>query len=145
MRLRARRIAIALALAASLLVAGCNGSGKDAAPPPLSPDASAALQQATMEGKPVFLSFETDDCQACTQLRVTLNSLQPSYEGVIVFIQADAGSPQNFQLAEKFNVQRVPTSITLDATGQVRASRLGAIPAEELRALLNDLAGEGNG
>lgn len=111
---------------------------------------------AKLRGKPVFLNFWATWCPPCVGEMPHFNALYPKYKDKISFIAisldeqpSDAAAfmqqkgyafPAGYgnvnELAGKYDIQGIPTSLLLDAEGKVIATHIGAMSAAELEAFL---------
>lgn len=109
-----------------------------------------------LRGKPVFLNFWATWCPPCVGEMPHFNSVYPRYKDKINFLaislddsmqEASAFMQQkgyNFpagygnvnDIAGKYEIQGIPTSLLLDANGNVIASKVGAMTEAELEAFL---------
>ncbi len=114
----------------------------------------ASLTQ--LRGKPVFLNFWATWCPPCVGEMPHFNAVYPRYKDKInflavslddnmqeaaAFIQQQGYSfPVGYgnvnDLAGKYDIQGIPTSLLLDADGKIIASKIGAMTETELEAFL---------
>lgn len=109
-----------------------------------------------LRGKPVFLNFWATWCPPCVGEMPHFNSVYPRYKDKINFLAislddsmqeasafmqqkgytfpADYGNVND--IAGKYEIQGIPTSLLLDANGNVIASKVGAMTEAELEAFL---------
>ena len=104
---------------ALLVFAGC--APKPASGPASQPPAhTQAKPQTQVEAQtttnlPKLWDFWATWCPPCKELKPTIEALEKEYEGRIEIRSIDVD--QNKDLAQKFNVQAIPTLVFLDAKG----------------------------
>jgi thioredoxin 1 len=79
------------------------------------PQAQAQAQPYTATNLPKLWDFWATWCPPCKELKPTIEALEKEYEGKIEIRSIDVD--QNKDLAQKFNVQAIPTLVFLDAKG----------------------------
>lgn len=109
-----------------------------------------------LRGKPVFLNFWATWCPPCVGEMPHFNSVYPRYKDKINFLAISlddsmqeanafmqqkgytfpAGYGNVNDIAGKYEIQGIPTSLLLDANGNVIASKVGAMTEAELEAFL---------
>jgi thiol:disulfide interchange protein DsbD len=100
----------------------------------------AALETAKTNGEPVVLDFSADWCVPCREMERTTfvdPAIVREARG-FVWMRANltAENEHNDELMRQFNVEGVPTTVFIDATGKIRKRRVGYVgPAEFLRYL----------
>lgn len=121
---------------------------------PDEPFAWISLEQARIEaaatGKTIMVFVEAEWCGICKQMRKNVfpreNIRNLVRETILpVTIDLDSTEPVVFNgetmterdFARKMRVSATPTTIFMDAEGQVIAHQLGYVPADRLEALLN--------
>jgi thioredoxin 1 len=84
-------------------------------------------------GRALVLAFTTQDCGPCKTLqRPALEALTQRYPGRLVYREVDAvGSPD---LARRFGVLTVPSTVVISPGGEVRAINHGAAIVDRLAA-----------
>ncbi len=87
-----------------------------------------------------ILAFSSEDCRPCHTLqRPALARLLDARQGQVSVVEIDApGSPE---LARRYAVLTVPTTVVLDASGKAHAINYGFAPAEKLLAQVDALLG----
>ncbi len=115
-----QKLTIAFALAL-LVFAGCGPKSSPAAPTaPPQPKTEAAgtteTAAAAATNLPKLWDFFATWCPPCKQLAPTIEALEKEYDGKIEIKSID--TDQNKELAQKFNVQAIPTLVFLDAKGK---------------------------
>ena len=111
-------------LLALLVVVGCAPRQTPA------PAAQAQAQPETPTNLPKLWDFWATWCPPCKQLKPTIEALEKEYEGKIEIKSID--SDQNKELAQKFNVQAIPTLIFLDAKGNELSRIVGLVPRDTI-------------
>jgi thiol:disulfide interchange protein DsbD len=104
---------------------------------PLNP---AALETAKTQGEPVVLDFSADWCVPCREMERTTFVDPAVVREARGFVRMRANltaeNEHNDELMRQFNVEGVPTTVFIDATGKIRKRRVGYVgPAEFLRYL----------
>lgn len=88
------------------------------------PDAGDVLAQLAVRHPPLVLAFTTPECVPCrTMQRPALEELQRRYPGRFELREVDATVAP--ELAERFGLMTVPSTVVIDARGRVRAINHG--------------------
>jgi thioredoxin:protein disulfide reductase len=100
----------------------------------------ASLETAKTQGEPVVLDFSADWCVPCREMERTTFVDPAVVREARGFVRMRANltaeNAHNDQLMHEFNVEGVPTTVFIDATGKIRKRRVGYVgPAEFLRYL----------
>ncbi len=78
-----------------------------------------------------ILNFSSADCSQCFRLQVpALRRLLEARSGDVTVVNVDA--PNTPELARRYQVLTVPTTVVLDASGQAQAVNFGFAPTERL-------------
>jgi thioredoxin 1 len=81
---------------------------------PVRLDSLDQLMELVRTGRPVFVDFWRQNCQACRTMDGIVNELAEDYEGRAVVVKANAAeAPDAFM---KFNVRGTPTFLILTGT-----------------------------
>jgi thiol-disulfide isomerase/thioredoxin len=87
-------------------------------------DAGDVLAQLAVRRPPLILAFTTPECVPCrTMQRPALEELQRRYPGRFELREVDATAAP--ELAERFGLMMVPSTVVIDAHGRVRAINHG--------------------
>ncbi|MGO2502969.1 MAG: thioredoxin [Cobetia marina] len=84
--------------------------------------------------QPVLVDFWASWCGPCKTVAPTLESLAEEYEGRLKIVKVDVDEAP--ELASRFGVRGVPT-LMLSLSGNVEASKVGAMPRAQLAAFLD--------
>lgn len=87
-----------------------------------------------MPGRPQILYFRSDHCTACQTQARFLEKLDPAARALIEKIDVDL-EPER---ATAYNVLSLPTTMVLDAAGEVQHINYGVVPARRLITQLTD-------
>ena len=83
-------------------------------------------------GKPIFMFFRSDSCEACVEMEGIVDQVFPEFEGKIEFLEVDVFDPQNNSLMKRAHIQAVPTLVFIDQTGQ-GSFAAGVMEAEQFQ------------
>ena len=121
-----RRLTITFVLAL-LVIAGCGPK-----PAPTATATTTAPQPKTEAptNLPKLWDFWATWCPPCKELKPTIEALAKEYEGKIEIRSID--SDQNKELAQKFNVQAIPTLVFLDAKGNELSRIVGLVSRDTI-------------
>jgi thioredoxin 1 len=121
-----RKLTITFVLAL-LVVAGCGSKTTSTSAAPPLPKADAAAANTNL---PKLWDFWATWCPPCKELKPTIEALEKEYEGKIEIRSIDVD--QNKDLAQKFNVQAIPTLVFLDAKGNELSRIVGLTPKDTI-------------
>lgn len=83
---------------------------------------------------PVLVDFYADWCGPCKMMAPILKEIAAEYQGKIKVVKVDVD--RNPEAARTYHIQGVPTLI-LFRNGQILWQQAGAIPAHQLRQIIN--------
>jgi thioredoxin 1 len=86
---------------------------------------------------PVLVDFWSPTCGPCRQLAPVIDKLATANEGTAKVVKVDVSS--NMGLAEKFNVQYLPTIMVFKG-GEVVGTQVGVAPPEKLQKMIDSAA-----
>ncbi|HET7011256.1 MAG TPA: thioredoxin family protein [Anaerolineales bacterium] len=87
-------------------------------------------------GRPLILAFSTPDCVPCrTQQKPALKELLRRYPERLEVREVDAAEGPD--LAERFGIMTVPSTVVIDPQGRIVAINHGVAPWERLAAQLS--------
>lgn len=92
---------------------------------------SVVLHQMVSNGKPSIVDFTASWCDPCQRMKPIFYSLADDFKDEYNFISIDID--ENPELANKYQVQAVPTFVFLDADGNEGNRITGMISKEEFR------------
>lgn len=92
---------------------------------------SVVLHQMVSNGKPSIVDFTASWCGPCQRMKPIFCSLADDFKDEYNFISIDID--ENPELANKYQVQAVPTFVFLDADGNEGNRITGMISKEEFR------------
>jgi thiol-disulfide isomerase/thioredoxin len=92
-------------------------------------------------GRPQVLYFRSDHCTACQTQARFLEKLPPSVLALVEKVDVDR-EPER---AEAYNVLSLPTTMIIDAAGEVQHINYGVVPARRLNTQLADAGLVGDG
>lgn len=81
--------------------------------------AAGQIDEVIKEGQSAWLFFRTSTCPACVELNESFVSLQPEYEGQVVFIDINLDEESNRELGREYRIGYVPQTYIIDANGDV--------------------------
>jgi thioredoxin 1 len=86
--------------------------------------------------RPLILAFSTPECVPCrTQQKPALAELQRRYPDRLAVREVDAAAEPN--LAERFGIMTVPSTVVVDSGGRIVAINHGVAPWEKLAIQLH--------
>lgn len=86
------------------------------------------------DGKPMVIDFSASWCPPCQQLKPIYAKLTEEYQNEITMVTVDVD--ENKEMAEKFDVQAIPTLIFFNKEGKIIDRTTGFIPEQDLRSKL---------
>jgi thioredoxin:protein disulfide reductase len=129
----------AIVVLAYLLVSG-RASRAELAFRPFDP---VLLRTALIDRKPVVVDFSADWCVPCREMEHTTfadpDVVKHANDFVWLKANLTSANPRNAALMKQFDVAGVPTTIFIDSTGRVRASRAGYIGPQEFLSYLTQV------
>lgn len=98
-----------------------------------------ALEQARNAGLPVLLNFHSNQCIPCIEIEKVIEEVEPEYAGRVAFVIVDVYDEREYDLCMEYGVQTIPTTVFLDAQGEVVEGYVGVIDAAFMREILDRL------
>jgi|DewCreStandDraft_5_1066085.scaffolds.fasta_scaffold01105_16 thioredoxin-like negative regulator of GroEL len=98
-----------------------------------------ALEQAKNDSLPVLLNFHSTQCIPCIEIEKIIKAVEPSYAGRVRFIIVDVYDPSEYELCVQYSIQTIPTTVFLDAKGQIKEGYVGVIEEASMRQILDRL------
>ena len=100
----------------------------------------ANRQATTSPSRVQILAFSSADCQPCHTLQApALQRLIEARRDDVSVVEIDA--PNSPQLAQRYHVLTVPTTVVLDAAGQVHAVNYGFANTQRLLEQVDEVLG----
>lgn len=108
------------------------------APTGTSPAASA-IADACAHHLPVWLLIHSTSCHECQEMRRVCHQLGPEFKGKVCFVEVEYDDRSEQDLIRGYNVRLVPTSVFLKSDGALFEKKIGAMTADQARAVLKRL------
>lgn len=83
-------------------------------------------------GKPTVISFTGKGSKSAQDMKTTIDKLKKKYDGKVVFEVYDYNDPKNKGLLSKYHVTMNPTTLILNAQGQIKEQFIGTAQEEML-------------
>jgi thiol:disulfide interchange protein DsbD len=128
------------AVAVAMLIYMLASGGKTRDEVTFQPFNQTALETAKSQGQPVVLDFSADWCVPCREMERTTfvdpTVVREARGFMRMRANLTAENARNQEIMRQFEVEGVPTTVFIDATGKIRKRRVGYVgPAEFLRYL----------
>ncbi len=130
-----RNLAVLLVItcATTLPVTGCNLPGIQRSGEK-SPGQELSQPSETPIGKPKLIFFTQPGCPPCGPVGVLVKELSKEMGDTVFFETVDIS--ENFEPAERYNIQATPTVVILDAQGNEVKRFVGIVEKDELKSAL---------
>lgn len=86
--------------------------------------------------KVTFIELGSVRCIPCKQMQPIMKSIEEKYGSQVKVVFYDVWTPLGKPMADKYNVQAIPTQVFLDANGKEFFRHEGFFPEEELVKVL---------
>jgi len=93
------------------------------------------FHQAVERGRPIFIMFTKRGCSACMAMYPVVQTLKDEYSDRVAIIVADIGDDQGWELAQKYDFQRVPHFVVIGNRGGEQ-TYTGPTTKEHLREMI---------
>jgi thioredoxin 1 len=103
---------------------------------------SKKQKTATVQKQPVakykvtFIELGSVRCVPCRQMQPIMKSIEEKYSSQVKVIFYDVWTEAGKPMADKYNIQAIPTQVFLDANGKEFSRHEGFFPEEELVKVL---------
>lgn len=97
---------------------------------------STEQKQPVAKYKVTFIELGSVRCIPCKQMQPIMKSIEEKYGSQVKVIFYDVWTEPGKPMADKYNVQAIPTQVFLDATGKEFFRHEGFFPEEELVKVL---------
>lgn len=98
------------------------------------------LKRLLAAGRPIFAFFHSTTCYQCIQMTGIVEQIYPEFADRVALVDVNVYAEANQSLLRQAGIRVIPTLIFVDHTGTGQ-SYTGVMPAEQLRATLEGLAG----
>ncbi len=98
-----------------------------------------ALAEAKAASMPVLLNFHSTMCIPCIEIEKVIKEIEPEYAGRVAFIIVDVYDPSEMNLCNQYQIRSIPTTVFIDASGQIKEGYVGVIDADSMRGILDRL------
>lgn len=88
--------------------------------------------------QPRWILFHSTKCESCKKMEELSSKLKEEYKGKVEFVDVDIDKQYNEKIVSEFKITFIPTS-EFEAEGVKRIERIGTIPENELREILDSL------
>ena len=99
------------------------------------------IDRLNQEKQAIFVFFHSDDCHLCIEMMKVVEEVLPEYEGRVNLVDVNVYDEANRNLLIRAQIRAIPTQLFFDTQGVITSST-GLMSAEELRNVLDNLAGE---
>lgn len=98
----------------------------------------AAIEQKkpVVKYKVTFIELGSVRCVPCRQMQPIMKSIEEKYGSQVKVVFYDVWTEQGKPMADKYNVQAIPTQVFLDTNGKEFFRHKGFFPEEELVKVL---------
>jgi thiol-disulfide isomerase/thioredoxin len=136
-----KRLLVVLPVVLSLLIAPAFAAEQKAA----SPTIEQALAQAKQQNKPLVIDFQAVWCYSCYFMAThVLNGPEfKALDSKVVFVEADADTPDGQAWMKKLNVHFLPTYVALEGNGDELGRMLAERPRNLFYPEINRILGGG--
>lgn len=97
----------------------------------------APITKANVAGQPTVIDFYATWCGPCKELAPIMEQAEKKYDGKINFNKVDVDLQP--EMAQKYNVQSIPTLVFLDANGEIIEQSVGFIDSQVLDSKIQQL------
>ena len=97
----------------------------------------APITKANVAGLPTVIDFHATWCGPCKELAPIMEQAEKKYDGKINFNKVDVDLQP--EMAQKYNVQSIPTLVFLDANGEIIEQSVGFIDSQVLDSKIQQL------
>lgn len=100
----------------------------------------AQLDQALQDGRPTFVFLHSLNCVSCKEMMAVVAEVYPDFQDSVALIDVDVYKQENVSIVRREEAQSIPTLVFYDSNG-ARRVLIGAMPAGQFRAILDELTG----
>lgn len=103
----------------------------------VSQSAEIIVDTAIKEHKPVWILFRSQTWATCIQMSKVFAQVTPDYKDTLVYLESDVNAKESFTLVDRFKIMTIPTSVLIDAQGNVKEKFSGYYSPEQMKEKIN--------